>query len=1177
MSKFVHLHLHTEYSLLDGAARIDKLVKILKEREAPACAITDHGNMYGTVKFFEKCKANGIKPIIGTEFYVADNYKDKTGKFDYAHITILAKNDEGYKNLCKLNSIAWIDGFYYKPRIDYNLLREHSKGLICLSGCLRGDVQQLLLQGFDEEAEKMAITLRDMFDKGDFYIEVMDHGLSEQKQILDKQFKLAEKIGVKTVATNDVHYLYQEDAEVQDIMMCISMGKTIDDPDRMRMQCNEFYLKTEEEMRQIFSAHQEAIDNTLEVAEKCNFEFDFKSSFYPKFTAPEGMTNSEYLRQITLAGLKKKYGEPLSKEVLDRMEYEMQTLEKSGYVDYYLVVWDFINWSREHGVPVGPGRGSGAASIIAYAIGITLIDPLKYDLWFERFLNPERVSPPDFDIDFCPQRRGEVIDYVTEKYGKDNVSQIITFGTLAAKAAIKDVARVLKMSFSEVNKITKLFPTLAKMPKAPAIKKLFGVHLDENDDKSYVINELHEMYENDPLVQKIIDVAIKLEGMPRNTSIHAAGVIICCDPISDHVPMAKNGDMVTTQYDKGESEHLGLLKMDFLGLITLTDIDLACRMIKQNYGIDLDLYGMSYDDPEIYKLIGSGDNDGVFQLESGGMSGVAKEMKPTNLEEITVILAMYRPGPMDEIPTYIANRKNPDKIYYPDERMKQVLGVTYGVMVYQEQVMQMCQVIAGYTMGQADGVRKIMGKKLVDKLGPEKQKFIYGWEDPEGKKSIEGALKRGMKLEDAEHLWAQMEKFGRYAFNKAHAAAYAHVTYQTAFLKRYYIKEFYAAILNNRITKIEEVTKYVRFANAHNIKVLPPDVNKSDAYFKVEGDNLRFGLGGLKNVGVGLVEEIVKEREKNGEFKDLSDFLTRMGSAAHNKRFLESMIWGGAFDCFGQKRSQLHAVYEAVVERVSVDRKNQAEGQMTLFDALLQQDKTVNKVEYPNIPEYPNQQKLQLEKSVVGVYISGHPLEPFKDQLENFNFNSSMLEGTEIYDDDGNLTEILYENLKDGQPITCGGIINEVKRVNTKAGNKTMAILTIEDLFGSFEVMVFPANYEKFRDLLMENNIVSIKGKVSIREHEEAMILLEDISLLTSNEKEEQVPSKKLFLKFDFTDVSLREQIRDVLKRYSGHIPVKVRCSRTNNAHNLPEYVDGSDALIKELLGILDEEFIKLL
>ncbi len=1177
-NKFVHLHVHTEYSLLDGASRIEPLVAELKKQQAPACAITDHGNMYGTVKFYEACKKAGIKPIIGTEFYVAKNHLDKSGKFDYAHITILAKNATGYKNLCKLNSVAWIDGYYYKPRIDYDLLEKYSEGLICLSGCLRGDVQQNLLNGFVDEAEKIALRLKNMFAPGDFYIEVMDHGLPEQRQILPLQFELAKKIGVKTVATNDIHYISKEDAKVQDIMMCISMQKTFDDPDRMRMQCDEFYLKTENEMRQIFASHPEAVDNTLEVSEKCDFDFDFKSYWYPKFFAPDGMTNEEYLRKITLEGLKKKYGE-LSKRVLDRMEYEMDTIRKSGFLDYYLVVWDFINYARKIGVPVGPGRGSGAASIVAYAIGITLIDPLKYDLWFERFLNPERISPPDFDIDFCPKRRSEVIDYVVEKYGEPNVSQIITFGTMQAKAAIKDVGRVLKMPFSEVNKITKLFPPFVKMPKAPAIPKLFGVGLDANDDRSYIVPELHEIYENDIQTKNIIDMAIKLEGMPRNTSIHAAGVIICCDPISDHVPMAKNGDMVTTQYDKSESEHLGLLKMDFLGLITLTDVDLMCQMIKKNYGRDIDLYAIDYDDPEIYKLIGSGDNDGVFQIESPGMSNIVKEMKPVNLEEITVVLAMYRPGPMDEIPTYIKNRKDPENIKYPDARMKQVLDVTFGVMVYQEQVMQMCQVIAGYTMGQADGVRKIMGKKMKDKLPIEKEKFINGWVDPEGKKSIDGAIKRGMKREDAEHLWAQMEKFGSYAFNKAHAAAYAHVTYQTAFMKKYYIKEFYASIINNRINKIDEVKKYVQFARQHNIDVLSPDINKSEAYFSVEGDNIRFGLGGLKNVGVGLVEEIVAERAKNGAFKDLNNFLSRMGSSAHNKRFLESMIWSGAFDCFGIKRSQLHAIYDKIVERVSADRKIQTQGQTSLFDDLLVDDTKLNDIQIPDIPEYTNEQKLQLEKTVLGVCISGHPLDPYRDELAKFSFNSSMLEGQEIYNDSGEVVETIYPDIKDHQKIEAGGIVTAIKKISTKVGNKDMAIVTIEDLFGPYDVMFFNKQYEAHKSKLKENIIVKIKGEFSIRENDNPVILLNELTVWNSQQDEasSDTTQKKLYLKFNTQNNAFSKRIEQVLKRYPGAVEVKARCTATGKAVLFPEKVDGSVGLISELVGILDENSVKLL
>ena len=1182
MEKFVHLHLHTQYSLLDGAARIEKLVKVLQERGATACAMTDHGNMYGAIKFYKACKKHDIKPIIGTEFYVAKSYKEKTGKFDYAHLILLAKNEQGYKNLVKLNSIAWTEGFYYKPRIDYDLLEKYTEGLICSSACLAGDVQRFLVNGEFDKAEEMAVRLRDMFAPGDFYIEVMDHGIPEQRQILQAQFDLAEKIGVKTIATNDVHYIYQEDAEMQDIMMCISTGKTIDDPDRMRMDGDQFYLKTEEEMRKIFAAHPEAIDNTLEIAEKVNFDIDFKSQFYPKFDAPDGMSNSDYLRKITKEGLLRRYGK-ITQEIQDRWDLEMTTLENSGYVDYYLVVWDFINYSRQNGVPVGPGRGSGAASIIAYAIGITDIDPLKYELYFERFLNPERVSPPDFDIDFCPQNRYKVIDYVTQKYGAGNVSQIITFGTMAAKAVIKDVARVLKMPYSDVDKITKAFPAPTKMPKSPAVKKLFGVHLEPDDDHSHIVPELHEMYENDPLIQKIVDVAIKLENMPRNTSIHAAGVIICCDEINEHCPLAKNGDMVTSQYDKGEIEEIGLLKMDFLGLITLTDINLCIKLIKEGYGRDINFTEIGYDDPAVYELISSGDTDMIFQVESGGFAKLLKDVHPTQLEDIISSVALYRPGPMDSIPEYLENRKDPNNIAYEDERLKGILDVTNGVMVYQEQVMKICQVIAGYTLGQADGVRKIMGKKLLDKLPAEREKFINGWEDPEGKKSIAGAVKLGMKQDVAERLWNKMEKFGRYAFNKAHSAAYAVITYQTAWLKKYYPVELYAAILNNRITKADEITHYIELARAHNIQVLPPDINKSQAYFSVENGNLRFGLGGLKNVGVALVEDLVKERTKNGNFVDLQDFISRMGSQAHNKRFLESMIWGGAFDGFGVKRSQMIAVYEKIVERVGADRKHQAEGQMSLFDNVLKEDKALNKIEMPNIPEYSDQQKLKFEKTVLGVYISGHPLDQYRDQLKNFGFSSEMLIGHEIETEEGEEKEVIYDNIKDMQVVNCGGIINGVKKISTKNGNRDMAIISVEDLYGSFEVMVFPNLYDMHKEKLKEDNLVKLRGKVSIRDGEKPIILLEDIDLwnmkteTTQAEPVKEKPSKKLYLKFNIQDKEVLNLVTEILKNYKGKIPVVVQCSVQNKLFSLPISVDGSVALLNELHAVLCDDCIKLI
>lgn len=1181
MENFVHLHLHTEYSLLDGAAKISKLVKILKERGATACAMTDHGNMYGAVKFYKACNANGIKPIIGTEFYVSPDLNVKSGRPEISHLILIAKNQTGYQNLMKLNSIAWLKGFYYKPRIDYDTLEKYSEGLICSTACISGDVPKLLIQERYEEAKKLALRLKGMFAEGDFYIEVQDHGIANQRKILPHLFSLAEEIGVKTIATNDVHYLYKDDAEMQDIMICIGTGKTFDDPDRMRMDGKEFYLKTEQEMREIFKAHPEAIDNTMEVAEKCHIEMDFKSHFYPASKdVPEGMTHLEYLTDLTYKGLKERYGE-ITDEIRERAEFELKTINGSGFLDYFLVVWDFINYSRSIGVPVGPGRGSGAGSIVAYALGITNIDPLRFALYFERFLNPERISPPDFDIDFCPVRRGEIIDYVANKYGHDNVCQIITFGTLAPKAAIKDVARALKMPYSEVDKITKLFPGPKKMPKSPAIKKIFGVDIDEKDE-IYVVSELKAMYDNDPLVKKIVDIAIKLENMPRNTSIHAAGVIICCDPVDMHSPLAKNGDMVTTQFDKKEVEELGLLKMDFLGLITLTDLDLMAKTVKETRGIDLDYNKIDYDDQSVYKMIGSGDTDGVFQIESGGMRKLTMDMKPVNLEDLTVIGAIYRPGPMDEIPTYMKNRRDPDSIEYDDPRLKDELDVTCGVMIYQEQVMNICRKIAGYTMGQADHVRKIMGKKLRDELIEEKDRFIHGWEDPTGRQSIKGAVALGMKEDVAERLWNKMEKFGSYAFNKSHAAAYAHVLYQTAYVKRYFPIEFYCSIINNRITKSDEIKHYMVLAEEHNIEILSPDVNKSKAHFTVEGNNIRFGLGGLKNVGVALVEELVKERETNGEFKDLQDFLFRMGSAAHNKRFLESMILGGAFDCFSVKRSQMMAVYEGIVERVGADRKNQENGQLSLFGTLLKNDtSTANTVTYPDIPEYSQQQKLKFEKQVLGMYKSGHPLDQFRSQLGKFNFTSDMFTGHEIETDDSeNGVAMIYDDVTDGQAVYCGAIINSIKKMSTKSGNRDMAIVMVEDLHGTFELMLFPKNYEKARSLLIEDNFVLIKGKVSIREGEKPIVLVEELlpwKLEDNVEKQTEKPkTKKVYLKFSLEDKSLLYKVNEILVNYKGQCPVFVQCSTQNKLFGLKYKVDASNSLVNELCSVLDFDCIKI-
>jgi len=1182
--QFVHLHLHTQYSLLDGATRIERLVKVARERKDKAVAITDHGNMYGMVSFYKKCIDNGIKPIIGSEFYLCNDMLNKSGKPHLAHLVILAKNNVGLKNLIKLNSIAWLQGFYYKPRIDYNTLGKFSDGLICLSACLAGDIPQFLLQSMTDEAEKLALRLKAMFAPGDFYIEIQDHGIIDERIVLPKLIELARKLDIPVVATNDTHYINKEDAELQDVLMCVQMGKTLDDPDRLRFESDQLYYKTHEEMLELFRDCPEAVFNTADVADKCNVTLDFKTKHYPRFTVPEEFngTKTEYLKKLTFEGLERIYGTPLRQDVTDRANYELELFAKENFEDYFLVVGDFIKYGKSIGVPIGPGRGSAAASIVAYALGITLLCPLKNDLYFERFMNPERVSPPDFDIDFCPDRRGDVINYVIKKYGQDNVCQIITFGTMAAKAAIKDVARVLKMPYSEVDKITKAFP--AKMPKAPALKKIFGLD-DDPKWANTAVKELVDLYAGDPSIKRVVDLAINAEGMPRNSSIHAAGVVVCCDPVDMHVPLAKNGDMVTTQLDWRENEEMGLLKMDFLGLITLTDIDATLKLIKKLYGTDIDFYNMEYDDPKVYELIASGDTDGVFQVESGGFTKFAKELKPTKLDDIFIAGAIFRPGPIDEIPRFLKNKRNPDKIEYADSRFKPILEETYGVMVYQEQVMRICQDLAGYTMGQADNVRKIMGKKLADKLPEEKIRFMKGWVDPEGKKSIDGVLKRGMKPAVAEKLWADMEKFGSYAFNKAHTACYGYITYQTAYLKTYYKLEFYTSLINNRITKSDEVKKYVGKVRAHDIELLLPDINHSYAYFTVEGKALRFGLAALKGVGVGVVEAVTAERDRNGKFKDLNDFCQRVDNTALNKRFIESMILGGAFDCFGLKRSQLMQAYELILERVAADRRNSAAGQVSLFDTMLKQDSKLNVIKYPDIAEFNMQTLLKFEKEIVGAYISGHPLDNYRENFLAYNFNSSHFfrEESEDYDEDGDANYI-YPYTENGKAVTCGGLLLSEKRVTTRQGNREMAILEVEDLDGSYEVMVFPNVYERTKHLLKPDSFITIIGKVSIRSGEdEPIILAEKIEpweignqVDTSVPKEVKPKAKRLLLKFDTTNNELLDDVLKILRKHFGQNQVVIKCSAQDKALNPKVTVDAGISVVNELCALLPPENIRV-
>lgn len=1181
MGNFVHLHLHTEYSLLDGAARIKRVVQVAKSMGMPAIAMTDHGNMYGAVKMFDECKKQDVKPIIGCEFYVCDDLHVKSGKVKLAHLICLAKDETGYKNLCKLNSVAFCEGFYYKPRIDYKLLEQYKEGLIVLSACLAGDIPQLILKRQFDEAEKLVKWFKDTFGD-DFYLELQNHGLAEQVEVNHMLHEYAKKYNIKMVATNDVHYINREDAEVQDVLMCVQMGKTLDDPDRMKFPNDEFYFKSYEEMQAAFPNDEEALATTLEIADKCNYAFEFGHYLYPKYNPVTGQDPVDYLRDLVEAGIIRRYGKE-TKEIRDRVEYEFGVIQKTGYIEYYLIVWDYINAARKMGCAVGPGRGSGVGSIIAYLIGITDVDPLKYGLFFERFLNPKRVSAPDFDIDFEDSRRQDVIDYVREKYGDERVVKIITFGTMAAKNAIKDVGRVLKIPYSEMDRVTKNIPNTVKRPNI--IAKVFGIKPgDKGQDES--VPELVAMYNENEDIKRVIDIAWKLEDSPRQTGIHACGVIIGGDVLDKHLPLAKNADDVTTQFEGGELERLGHLKMDFLGLRNLSDVKNAIEYVKQNHGIEINFENSDYADPNVYKLISTGNTKGIFQIESAGFQKFMKELQPTCLEDIIAGVSLYRPGPMDSIPTFVKNKHNPEGITYVSPLMKPILDVTYGCIVYQEQVMQLVQALAGYTLSRADAVRKYMGKKKLADLKAEREVFIHGCEAKGNSKAVDGVLKRGtMDEATANKLWDEMEKFGSYAFNKSHAAAYSYITYQTAYLKTYYEPEFLTSVLNNRITNQDEIKNYIAYAKSEKIEVLPPDINKSGVYFTVKDGKIRFGLAALKNVGIAVMESVIAEREANGEFKDLNDFISRVDAQAQNKRCVESLILSGAFDSFGVKRSQLMHVYAGVIERVQQDRKKAATGQFSLFDGL-ETDDFANTIVYPNIDEFDNATKLKLEKDVVGVYISGHPLSGYLNKFREYNLTADMLDSGEVEEmqvDDEDVEQVVeYDGLSDGMDVTCGGIITEIKKLFTKNGNKEMAFAKLEDLYGTIDLMFFPNVYARLKEELKEDSMVTVKGKLSIREGEAPSVLVDSITPWESEnaetegkQKTEEKP-KTLYLKYNLTDKNLHASIFEVLKNYLGAIPVIVKCSADNKTYKLNLCVDGSNNLINELMAYIPEEFIKL-
>lgn len=1127
---FIHLHVHTEYSLLDGFSRLDKLIGRAKELNMKAIAITDHGCMFGAIDFYKKAKKAGIKPVIGCEVYTASRgLRDKDPNYDkrYGHLVLLAENMIGYKNLIKLVSTSYVEGFYYKPRVDIEELRKHSEGIIALSACLAGDVSNNILNRNYEEAKRFALLYRKIFGENNFYLEIQDHHLPEQKEVNAGLVKLSKETGIPLVATNDLHYVNKEDAKTHDVLMCIQMGKTLNDPSRMKFGSNEFYLKSREEMEELFPYAIEALDNTVKIAERCNVEFDFNTYHLPKYDVPEGYTTESYLRELCFKGLEERYDNP-TQEAIDRLDYEIDVISKMGYIEYFLITWDFINYAKENNIMVGPGRGSAAGSIVAYTLRITDIDPIKYSLLFERFLNPERVSMPDIDIDFCYERREEVIDYVKRKYGDDHVAQIITFGTMKAKAAIRDVGRVLDIPYNKVDKIAKEIP----------------FDLGMTIDKALEVNtELRNLYEQDSETKEVIDISKQMEGMLRHASTHAAGVVISKNPVDEYVPLYKHQESVSTQFTMTTLEELGLLKMDFLGLRTLTVIRDALDLIEKKYGKRINFSSMDYDDSKVYELLSSGNTLGVFQLESSGMRSFMKQLKPSNFEDIVAGISLYRPGPMDSIPTYIENKHNPDKITYIHESLRPILEVSYGCLVYQEQVMQVVRDLAGYSYGRSDLVRRAMGKKKMDVMEEERQYFIHGKEDENGNLEIQGCVRNGVPEDIANKIFDDMIDFAKYAFNKSHAAAYGVVSYETAYLKAYYPVEFMAALITSVMGNTDKVVEYIRECSVLEIEILKPDINKSFGKFSVEGHNIRFGLAAVKNVGVNVINNIIKEREENGEFKDFADLVKRLDSKDLNKRVLESLIKCGAFDNISDNRASLMMGYERLLESVSMDRKKNVKGQISLFDGLQMGEETVEVEQevssMPKVNEFEERERLALEKEVLGMYVSGHPLGEYEKELKN---NTSI--------DNGKINALkedmeTYLNLDEKEVILGGMIVN--KRIQTTKRNDIMAFLELEDLYGTIEVIVFPQVLKQYNTILNEDNIIYIKGKLSIKEEESAKLIAREIKDISdsdnfkiNNQNNVYTKNKKpqatgVFIKVDnMNNQQLINSIEKILLQHKG-------------------------------------------
>ena len=1146
---FAHLHVHTEYSLLDGSNKIKEYVARVKELGMNSAAITDHGVMYGVSDFYREARKQGINPILGCEVYVAPNSRfdrEVTGGDDrYYHLVLLAENNEGYENLTKIVSKGFVEGYYYKPRVDKELLRTYHKGIIALSACLAGEVPRYLTKGMYEEAKDRALEYQEIFGKGNYFLELQDHGIPDQQLVNQQLMQLSQETGIELVATNDVHYTYADDAKAHDILLCIQTGKKLSDENRMRYEGGQYYVKSEEEMAALFPYARQALENTQKIADRCSVEIEFGVTKLPKYDVPEGYTSWEYLQKLCYEGLDQRYRTP-SQELKDRLAYELDTIRHMGYVDYFLIVWDFIKYAKDHGIAVGPGRGSAAGSIVSYCLGITTIDPIHYQLLFERFLNPERVSMPDIDVDFCYERRQEVIDYVTRKYGKDCVAQIVTFGTLAARGVIRDVGRVMDLPYAYVDSIAKMIP------------QELGITID----KALQMNpELRKLYESDETVTHLIDMAKRLEGLPRHCSMHAAGVVICQKPVEEYVPLSRAADgTITTQFIMTTLEELGLLKMDFLGLRTLTVIQNAVQLARKKQP-DLQIDKIDYDDKAVLDYIGTGKTEGIFQLESGGMKNFMKELQPHSLEDVIAGISLYRPGPMDFIPQYIRGKNDRSSITYDCPQLEPILAPTYGCIVYQEQVMQIVRDLAGYTLGRSDLLRRAMSKKKAAVMEKERKTFVYGDEET----GVPGCIKNGIDEQTANKIYDEMIDFAKYAFNKSHAAAYAVVSYQTAWLKYYYPVEYMAALMTSVIDNPTKVAEYIYVCRQMGIRILPPDINKGEADFSVDGGDIRYGLAAIKSIGRPVIRAIVNDRKELGEFRNLEDFITRISSRElMNKRLVENLIKAGALDVLGGTRKQFMSIYIQIVDHMQQEKKNSMVGQMSLFDVVSEEQKEEFQIRMPDVGEYTKENLLGFEKEVLGVYVSGHPLEPYEEE-----WRKVISATTADFQVD---PEVGYTKVRDGAREIIGGIIVEKTVKHTKT-NQMMAFLTVEDLFGTVEVVVFPRDYEKYRQYLEEDNKIFVKGRVSEEDDKASKLICEKILPFGQKKKE-------LWIQFPDKETYLEEEAitYGYLADSEGNDEVVIYCEKEKIVKKLPanKNISINPQILSRLMNHFGENRVKV-